>query len=305
MNTLSQRIFDEYQVRKTRKQKTRFIEMMQREIPGLRVEQGGLSRSRNLIVGDPDSARVLITAHYDTCAQLPFPNLIMPKNMAVTLLYGVLIALPFIGLMLLTLWLLSLTKIPEENHSLIAMLVYLASFVGVFFLGRPNPHTANDNTSGVILLTELLPDLPADAALIFFDNEENGLLGSSLYKKKHREAVKNQLLINADCIGDGENILLVLSKKAREAYGPAFERAFAADTGKQLHIADSKKAYYPSDQKHFPVSAAIAALKKGKLGLYMNRIHTKNDVICDETNVEYVKTAILNLLSDFNKEASA
>ncbi len=89
MNALSQKIFDEYQVRKTKKQKTRFIEMMQQEIPGLKVEKGGLFGSRNLIVGDPDTARTLITAHYDTCSKLPFPNFIMPKNPLLSVLYGV------------------------------------------------------------------------------------------------------------------------------------------------------------------------------------------------------------------------
>ena len=69
------------------------------------------------------------------------------------------------------------------------------------------------------------------------------------------------------------------------------------ENGKIIHIADSKKAYYPSDQKHFPVSAAIAALKRSKIGLYMNRIHTKNDVICDETNIEYIKAALTSLLT--------
>ena len=29
---------------------------------------------------DPDKAKVLLTAHYDTCALLPFPNLMAPTS---------------------------------------------------------------------------------------------------------------------------------------------------------------------------------------------------------------------------------
>lgn len=303
MNELSQKIFDEYQVRKTKKQKTRFIEMMQQEIPGLKVEKGGLFGSRNLIVGDPDTARTLITAHYDTCSKLPFPNFIMPKNPLLSVLYGVglgaLIGACFGVAAGISLGLAEVFSGNELVAEILPGLVYIALFL-LIFCGKPNPNTANDNTSGVILLTELARNLPADTALVFFDNEENGLFGSAFYKKKYRKVVKNQLVINADCIGDGENILFVLNKKAREAHGAAFERTFTDENGKIVHFVNSEKAYYPSDQKHFPVAVAVAALKRGRLGLYMDRIHTKRDTVLDETNVEFIKNGILNLLSDLN-----
>jgi len=296
MNALSQKILSDYQVRKTRAQKTAFIEMMQREIPGLKIEEDGLSLSRNLIVGDPETARIIVGAHYDTCAQLPFPNLIMPKNMLFTILYSFLIVLPFLALMAMTYWLLSLSPIPEAYHPLIALIVYFGAFFGVFMLGKPNPHTANDNTSGILLLTELLDSRPDDVAFIFFDNEENGLLGSGLYRKMHKKAIKNQLMINADCIGDGNNILLVINKKAEAAYGDAIRAAFAPDQALSIHFAKSSTTHYPSDQQGFPRSVAIAALKSSRFGLYMNRIHTKHDTILEERNLEYVAASLKSLL---------
>jgi len=196
MNELSRKIISDWQVRKTRAQKTAFIEFMQREIPAMKVEQGGLGRSRNLIVGDIESADVIFGAHYDTCARLPFPNLIMPKNIVLTLLYSLLIVIPFILLMKLTFWLLELLSVPFELRSPIAMVVYFAAFLGVFMLGRPNPHTANDNTSGVVMLCELMAHAPENVAFVFFDNEENGLLGSSFFRKRHKKLLKNKLLIN-------------------------------------------------------------------------------------------------------------
>ena len=95
MTELSREILRDWQVRKTKAQKQRFIDMLQRRLPGLTVEEGGWPHCRNLVLGDPDSADVLFTAHYDTCARLPFPNFVTPKNLPIYLLYQVLILIPF------------------------------------------------------------------------------------------------------------------------------------------------------------------------------------------------------------------
>ena len=89
MTEISREILDKYQIRKTGPQKSAFIAFMKEKYPHLRVESGGFPRSRNLVVGDPDRAKVIFCAHYDTCAALPFPNLIMPKNIPLSLLYAV------------------------------------------------------------------------------------------------------------------------------------------------------------------------------------------------------------------------
>ena len=78
MTELSREIFNRFQVRKTKKQKLAFIALLQKHIPSLQVQEAGLAKSRNLIVGDPQTAKVILGAHYDTCARLPFPNFITP-----------------------------------------------------------------------------------------------------------------------------------------------------------------------------------------------------------------------------------
>ena len=55
------------------------------------TEERGALGATNLIVGSPDTAKVVYTAHYDTCAALPFPNFITPKNFLLYLLYQLLI----------------------------------------------------------------------------------------------------------------------------------------------------------------------------------------------------------------------
>ena len=95
MTELSQEILRDWQIRKTKAQKLRFIEFLQSRLPGLAVEEGGWPRCRNLVLGDPENADVIFTAHYDTCARLPFPNFITPKNLLIYLLYQLLILIPF------------------------------------------------------------------------------------------------------------------------------------------------------------------------------------------------------------------
>ena len=63
MTELSTSILKDWQVRKTRQQKTDFIEFMKEEIPELTVEEGGTGKNRNLIVGDVSSAKIILTAH--------------------------------------------------------------------------------------------------------------------------------------------------------------------------------------------------------------------------------------------------
>ena len=95
MTELSREILRDWQIRKTKAQKLRFIEFLQSRLPGLAVEEGGWPRCRNLVLGDPENADVIFTAHYDTCARLPFPNFVTPNNLLIYLLYQFLILLPF------------------------------------------------------------------------------------------------------------------------------------------------------------------------------------------------------------------
>ena len=302
MTDLSETILKDWQVRKTRQQKTEFIEFMKGEIPELTVEEGGTGKNRNLIVGDVSSAKIILTAHYDTCAKLPFPNFIAPKNKLLSLGYGTLIAIPFLLMMAV----LEVLLIQWLKNELVALcLSYFFMFGSMFWMflgGKPNPHTANDNTSGVVQLIEIMSALTEDqrkqVAFVFFDNEENGLLGSAYFAKLHKnEGLKEKLILNFDCVSDGDNSLFVISKTAQERFGEALAAAFPSTGEKISEIVSNKKAMYPSDQKHFETSVAVAALKNHpRLGLYLDKIHTKHDTNFDIRNMEYLTEGTLRFL---------
>ena len=292
MTERSQKILETYLMRKTRKQKTAFLEFMKGELPHAVVEESGLFHSRNLIVGDLACAKVVLAAHYDTCAALPFPNLLMPKNILGTVLYALLLCIPvcLVSILLSTVAML-LTGCFWVTY-LAVWLVFVAILL-LLFAGPPNPSTVNDNTSGVLMLCELMEQLDEEAlaqtVFVFFDNEENGLLGSSQFRKKHKKEMERKLLINFDCISDGDHILLMLSKKARLAYGGLFQEAFKEEGDKKVRLEKSATTLYPSDQMGFPVHAGVAAFRRNRLfGLYLGRIHTKRDTVLDENNIECI-----------------
>lgn len=306
MTTLSERIFSDYQVRKTKTQKLRFIELMKSRFPELRIEESRILHSRNLVIGDLEQARVILSAHYDTCAALPFPNFIMPKSLLITVLYSLLICIPFFLIAFGFNFLLALVTDNFMLHYWLTMAMLLGLIVLVFFLGPPNKHTANDNTSGVITLCELLERLPQEqrkkVVFVFFDNEENGLLGSAFFRKLHKKEINDKLILNFDCVSDGDHILLVLNKKAEKQHGAKLREIFQSTEEKTVWIEKSSRAMYPSDQAGFPQSVAVAAMKKlPALGLYLDRIHTGRDTVFDRKNVDYICSRVARFITDFGE----
>ena len=293
MTELSREILRDWQVRKTKAQKLRFIEFLQSRLPGLRVEEGGWPLCRNLVLGDPESADVVFTAHYDTCARLPFPNFITPKNILIYLLYQLLILLPFFAAAGLLCWGLIRLGVFAPLAIMLGWFAAFALILWVFLFGPANPHTVNDNSSGVVTLCELIAALDEDerarCAFVFFDHEETGLFGSAAFASRHKKAMRDRLLINFDCVSDGDHILIVQNRKAQKRAGAALAEAFPSAGDKQVHLEGPLGAFYPSDQVNFPCAVGVAAMNRSPLlGLYMSRIHTARDTVCDERNFSFL-----------------
>ena len=308
MTQTTKEIFEKYQVRKTKKQKTAFIayvkQLADRWGYDCTVEKGSFG-ARNIVIGNPDTAKVLYTAHYDTCPRLPFPNFITPKNFLIYLLYQFLIVGVFFVLAFLLEFAVGfvLTAMPVMNDtvfSIIALLPLLI-WIGLLYLllaGPANKNTANDNTSGVTTVLDIMRELPEDqkdkVAFVLFDLEEAGLLGSSSFASKHKAVKKNTLVMNFDCVSDGETMLFAL-KRTTKQYTRLLEDAFVSTPDIAVDI--TKKAFYPSDNAAFKGGIGVAALKKSKFfgTLYMDRIHTNEDVIYREENIRFLTNGAIKL----------
>ncbi len=303
-------LLEKYQVRRTKKQKDDFIVFVKAAAhsAGYPLEEeaikGTFLTSRNLIAGDPEKAKVIFTAHYDTCAQMPYPNLVYPQNRIISFLAQMPLILAYLALAFGAAY-LTYGPLGRFGAMAVAYAVYFGLFALVFF-GPANRHTANDNTSGVAALlrvmAELKPEQKQNAAFIFFDNEEYGKVGSKAYAKKHPDIAKDKVLLNLDCIGDGDDFLIVAPKDADSRLKALLQSAFQDAGGKRALHCSAPKTNYNSDQKSFSNAAAAAACRKGRLGYHIPRIHTRRDVICEESNLHYVTACALKLVNSVSNE---
>ena len=305
MLTTPMDVLNQFPVRKSKKQKTVFLEAVQSYVNALgyetRIETGRYS-ARNLVIGDPETANYLITAHYDTCAWLPFPNLSFPCHF-----------LPFLGYQL---FIAALILVVAVGFGLLAALIthvaeigQLVGFAMVWIIqllmlrGPANLHNANDNTSGVVTLLEILRSLPENqrskVCFVLFDLEEAGLIGSGSYRKQHKKATNRQLILNLDCVGDGDHILFFPTKKLlKDSDKRKHLYKCCGNFGpKSVTVREKGFAFYPSDQKNFPYGVGICALRSGKFGLYLGKIHTARDNVLEQTNVNILRAALISMIS--------
>lgn len=305
-----QALIEAFPIRKSRVQKAAFRDEMCGRLQAMgwqvAVDEGGVLKCRNIVAGNPRTASLILTAHYDTPARLPFPNFIMPRNLLITLLVqlvmAVFIALPPLVLGGLAGW---FSGIP-----LVGSLVALVAALGMMYLilaGPANPHNVNDNTSGVLTLMEaaaaLPPALREKTALIFFDNEEKGLLGAYACRKRYGGFTMATLL-NFDCVGVGDTLLFVLPRPCRKdmALVERLGAAFQVADGKHLLVDTLPLTIYPSDQAVFPQGIGVCAVTTGRLGRYIGRIHTARDTLLDVENIALLRDGAVRLAAAMDAE---
>ena len=298
-------ILTAHPVRKKKIQKERFRQEVQDYLQTLgystNVESGSFG-SKNLVIGDPDRAKYLVTAHYDTCARMFVPNLITPCNALLFILYQI-----FVCLLLIVPTLAVGALVGYLFHSFFVgyflWMVLLWTGIALMLVGPANSSNVNDNTSGVVNVLEIAKSLPEhyrkDVCFVLFDLEEAGLIGSASYRKKHKKASESQMVLNLDCVGEGDEIYLFPTSKLKKNQKKLADLdKITGNFGKKT-VAVRKQGFsiYPSDQAHFPYGVGICALNRGKLGLYLSKIHTPKDTVLDETNVNILRAAIITMIT--------
>ena len=307
MTDASRQLLKQFPIRKSKTQKEAFRDWL----CGVLKEQGyspkveahkGISPSHNVIAGDLSTAEVVVTAHYDTCAVMPFPNFITPRTCWFFLCFQALVALVTVILIVGILAGLMALGLPRQLAVLGAYAVLI--FVLWWMLaGKANKSNVNDNTSGVITLLEIAHTLPEElrskVAFVFFDNEEKGLLGSAAFSKAHKAEMADKLVLNFDCVSDGDHILFIPVKPLRKdtASLDRLAAAFPSQGKKQAEVCRTGFMTYPSDQKHFPKGVGVAACHDSKvIGPYLGRIHTGRDTVLEEENIDLLRRGVLALV---------
>ena len=297
-------VFRDFPVRKTKKQKQAFREAVQSYAEQLgypcTVESGSLG-SRNLVIGNPEQADYLVTAHYDTCARLPIPNFLTPCNFRPFLLWQVVLVLLILGVcILMGLGVGFLTGSGAIGSWCGYLMIWV--ILALMLIGPANPSNANDNTSGVVTLLEIAKSMPGNqrkkVCFVLFDLEEAGLIGSASYRKAHKSQTDRQMVLNLDCVGDGDYLTLFPTKRLKKDRKrlKSLYKACGYFGKKSILVHEQGFSFYPSDQANFPWGVGICALNKRGKTLYLSRIHTKKDTILERTNVNLLRAALITYI---------
>ena len=297
-------VFRDFPVRKTKKQKQAFREAVQSYAEQLgypcTVESGSLG-SRNLVIGNPEQADYLVTAHYDTCARLPIPNFLTPCNFWPFLLWQVVLVLLILGVcILMGLGVGFLTGSGAIGSWCGYLMIWV--ILALMLIGPANPSNANDNTSGVVTLLEIAKSMPGNqrkkVCFVLFDLEEAGLIGSASYRKAHKSQTDRQMVLNLDCVGDGDYLTLFPTKRLKKDRKrmTSLYKACGYFGKKSILVHEQGFSFYPSDQANFPWGVGICALNKRGKTLYLSRIHTKKDTILERTNVNLLRAALITYI---------
>lgn len=174
--------------------------------------------SSNIIIGDLEKSNIILTAHYDTSFNqiVPIPKKTCFLIMAIA---GYMVSL----LVLCYLFINYLLPNKIVFYSCILfILIYLIGVKrvkGIF----SNKNNYNDNTSGVLTLMYIMDELTKDkykekhdnVSFVFFDQEEMSCLkskrGSTAFKEEYD--IQDKLLLNFDCVGDGDTLYFVTEGK--------------------------------------------------------------------------------------------
>ncbi|MBC8570394.1 M28 family metallopeptidase [Zongyangia hominis] len=294
---LAKTIGSTYGVRNSRRQKDTFLKWAQQML----AQEGiattisvdpCLVRNRNLVIGDLSQAKTVVTAHYDTPKTIFFPIAIyldsfwlslLAQVWAVLLLIVVIMVLPaFLG-------------VPFWARYAVFLLT-----LALFFFVFNNRKNLNDNSSGVAGVLECAlrchKERRNDVAFVLFDNEEWGLLGSAGFAKKYREEMRGKLVVNLDCIGAGDEIVLVSKKEALEDAKELAASAMREYTGKTVTAQLSGNMLAMSDHANFPRSMMVSAFHRDRLGRKLCRIHSWRDTVLEEKNMDLVCDLITEYL---------
>ena len=304
-----EKLLNEYSVRRSKSDKQRFIEFLTNQNIDFSVDKSKIFKSKNIIIGNPKTAKYIISAHYDTPANLFIPNIILPLNPFLSLLLGFFLSLPILIIF-------SVLLIPSFSilydllyssflNKLLCFIIYEALTIFIFLIlllivfnfPLSTRYNYNDNTSGIITVLKMQEEISADSkediCFVLFDNEEKGLLGSRYYKRKYKEELKNQILINIDCVGDGDYIFIFYKNIDQSIIKHINTNPTIIEN---VVIKKQKDVYCPSDHIGFPQSLNFMTLKKHRKYFYIDKIHTNKDTNLDIENINKVIMLIKNIL---------
>ena len=310
MNDFVSRIERDYPVRRKAQEKERFriwLVATLREMGyhvALQSNESALQsggRVTNVVVGDPEKAKIIFTAHYDTPLCEVLPPLICPTRSLTYVLYQALT--PILALVVSFLVAFALTfPFNAPFWTLPIFLVLLLGCLAYLKLGPSEKNNVNDNTSGVVTLLEIAksitPRYRGNVCFVFFDCGAQAGQGAKAFRKKY-PVTREKSVIHLDCVGDGDEILFLPSKYSRwnsellDFINESFEDLEKPE-GKTVFLKTDGLVYYPSDNRAFRYSTAVCAVKK--LPGFGRCISPRKTTEIDEANIDLLSRGLCALV---------
>ncbi|MDD3106861.1 MAG: M28 family peptidase [Bacilli bacterium] len=276
-----------FQERMHSQSKRRFRDYLENKAKEIGYESHMIPKSifsKNVVIGNLESAEYILTAHYDTPPRMPY---FLVQNVLFFNLFMIAFTIIILGLSILL-------SIP-----MVVPIIILLLFFGYNF-GFPaisNKYNFNDNTSGVLTLLFLMNKLKnPKVAYVFFDNEEKGLFGSiglSRYLHKSKLDFRSRKFINFDCVGVGNVFSFDHFKKPQLAN--QLKKVFD-----ELNISDYEcevrkgSAFELSDHLSFAMNThvGIFALTREKKKLVLKNVHSHRDRTINLNNILVIAKTI-------------
>lgn len=305
IDSLKKYLLTVHPVRKTGAQKREFRQWLLRELKraGWKAGEetyGKWNGSVNVVAGDPDRADIFLCAHYDTGSRMLVPDFVSPANVLAHICYHLAAALALAAAAFLLALAVSF-PLDQPGLMLPLFLVLAVAALWLAAYGPANQSNANGNSSGVLALMAAAREVRPGkrVCLVFLDNNERSLLGASAFKKRHIDKASQCLFIDLDCVGDGEELLLIPSKYSRWD-GPlleALEASFPEGEEMRPHVLSKGLQYYPSDNRKFKFHVTVCACRYlAGLGYYIPHLRTKRDTVLKEENIAYLSQGIARFL---------
>lgn len=304
--TIVEQITDLFPVRRSQAQKKAFRQWAMGEIADMgwkaQIEQNDKGRQQNIVVGDPEHAEVIFTAHYDTPANILLPDIQIPRNYPVYLLHQIAI----IGGMLLLSFIVGAAAGLASQSGDVMILGFFGAFLALMLVqiyGPANKNNVNDNTSGVAALLELMSRIPEEnrskTSFILFDNMEKGRKGSKAYARDHLEVQHTRFVVNLDSVGVGDTFVAAASSlAARMPQYTKLEKVLLARQERNVAFHSSVTTRGNSDHRSFKCGVGITAYRRvSGIGLYLGDLHTTRDTQADQGNITCLAQAFAELVS--------
>lgn len=256
----------------------------------------------NVVVGDPETAKLIFIAHYDTGIKPLLPPLIMPTRPVTAFLYLALTPVcTLLGSFVLSFALTYVLNAPQWTLPLFLVLLVASMFYLRF--GPSETRNLNDNTSGVVALLEtaaaLTPRYRGEVAFAFLDGGMGGMAGAKSFRAKYPSS-KNKTVVNVNCVADGDELLILPSRAGRwnEAALDAILNSFDSDDKKVIYLKTDGLVYYPSDNRAFRNSFTFCACQT--LKGFGRIIRPRKAEMIDEKNITILKNGLCKLAQKYD-----